>query len=473
MLRVGRSTMTHRPKTYTPVPSVPPELMERFALVQEVLAGKRSVSEAARRLGISRNRFQTILHRGMGALVESIAPQPGGRPSRPKDVALLEAEIARLKRENARLQERVDTSDRMLQVVSGLLQGRLRPARQPRTRKTAKTDEKNEAEPQAKLEVVDRMKSLGLSSRCAAIAAGVHESTVRRWRRAVRGARPAVATPSSVPGELESRAAAVVRSLKGLIGAQSLACAVQGLSRRQAARVKAATLTLMERERKAALVRVCVSVPGVVRGMDGMHLRGSDGPAHALFAADAAIPYRTTVKVAMRYDRKLVTRALACDLETNGAPLVYRLDRAKAHDTEEVSDLLAAHEVLLLHGPPKCPRFYGQLERQNREHRAWADDVATLPLSEVEPYLRDMLAALNDLWPRRTLGWKTAREAWNSRPQLGIDRKALREEVNERAARIRSQPQCRGKPADLAQRLAIEQALQARGFLRQTVGGWC
>lgn len=28
------------------------------------------------------------------------------------------------------------------------------------------------------------------------------------------------------------------------------------------------------------------------------------------------------------------------------------------------------YAVLVLHGPPHHPRFYGQLERQNREHRA-------------------------------------------------------------------------------------------------------
>jgi len=32
--------------------------------------------------------------------------------------------------------------------------------------------------------------------------------------------------------------------------------------------------------------------------------------------------------------------------------------------------------------------------------------------------------------------------------------------------------QCRGKPADLAEHLAIEQTLETRGYLRQQIGGW-
>lgn len=152
---------------------------------------------------------------------------------------------------------------------------------------------------------------------------------------------------------------------------------------------------------------------------------------------------------------------------------MYRRDRASAHDAPAVRELLAAHQVLVLHGPPRCPRFYGQHERQNREHRAWEDEIALLPLEDIEPRLRQVLEAVNKLWRRRTLNWKAAYEAWSARPRLTIDRRALREEVSERAARIARQLQHRGKPADLAERLAIEQALELRGYLRREIGGWC
>jgi len=57
--------------------------------------------------------------------------------------------------------------------------------------------------------------------------------------------------------------------------------------------------------------------------------------------------------------------------------------------------------------------------------------------------------------------------------RLVVDRTALREEVMERTVRIGRELERRGQPADLAERLAIEQALKTRGYLRQTPGGWC
>src|SRR5262249_29344830 len=235
----------------------------------------------------------------------------------------------------------------------------------------------------------------------------------------------------------------------------------------------AETLTQMESERKAALMRISITAPDIMRGLDGMQLHGANGRLHALFTADAAVPYRTQVKTGKRYDADLVMRALQSDIEHNGAPLVYRLDRASAHDVPAVRELLKAHEVLVLHGPPRCPRFYGQHERQNREHRAWAAELALLCIEDIEPRLEEMLEAVNKLWRRRTLQWKSASEVWSARAPIKIDRRELREEVSERAERLRHHMNCRGKPADLAERLAIEQALETRGYLRKQIGGWC
>lgn len=476
--------MSKRKQSYTPAPRVAPEMSERLGVILEVLAGKSSVAEGARTLGLSRNHFQTILHRGLAGLAEAIAPKAGGRPARLQEVTSLREELARLQQENARLQERVGTTDRLLQAASGLLQGRIRPVRQARSRKTpgSADDSKGEGEPERRrrrrLEGIEEMRRLGLTAVLAAAIAGVHASTVRRWRRRLRRGEPlalrcvAAEGPRASPQAVQ-RVDGIVRALNGQVGAESLRHSVAGISRRQAARLKAETLTTMERERKAALTRVRVSVPGVVRGMDAMFFHGANGVLHALFAADAAVPYRTSVKTGTRYDARLVAQALASDIESHGAPLVYRLDRARAHGAPAVRELLEAHEVLVLHGPPRCARFYGQLERQNREHRAWADALARLPIEEIEPRLAEMLTAVNEVWRRRTLAWKTASEVWAGRPYLAIDRRGLRDEVNERAARIGRELQRRGKPADLAERLAIEQVLTTRGYLRQTIGGWC
>ncbi|MGC3996460.1 MAG: hypothetical protein QM767_02575 [Anaeromyxobacter sp.] len=84
-----------------------------------------------------------------------------------------------------------------------------------------------------------------------------------------------------------------------------------------------------------------------------------------------------------------------------------------------------------------------------------------------------MLLALNGAWPRHNLGWRTSEEAWQARPELHEDRDALREEVQDRAARIRRQVEGRGATAAMAERLAIEWALTKRGYLRCERGGGC
>ncbi len=153
--------------------------------------------------------------------------------------------------------------------------------------------------------------------------------------------------------------------------------------------------------------------------------------------------------------------------------MILRLDRATAHTAPAVREVLDAHAVLLLHGPPHYPCFYGQLERQNREHRAWFEYALPMCRARLEACLQQMLQAVNSLWRRRTLGWQTAWDVWKARPKLNVDRAALREEVHERAMRIAPKLLHRGQPADLAERLAITHTLERMGYLRQQTGGWC
>ncbi len=469
--------------SYTPAPEVPPEVMPRLVAVVEVLAGLKTVSEAARSLELSRNHFQSILHRGVLALVQSITVKPGGRPASAPQLSALQRELKKLKRENARLKKRVDSTDRLLQVAGSLLHGRLRPTgRQRRARKSATQSNRHEdSDPESKrqrvLAGVEEMRGLGLSTEVAASIAGVDASTVRRWRmRRTQSAlrqRPRLRTGLLIPTAAAERAEALVRQLNGLIGAEAIRQSVTELSRRAAAHVKAQTLAAMERERRASLVRVTITQPGVLRGMDAMHGRSADGRFYALIGADGAVPYRTSLAVGGRYDTALVAQALRLDFKTHGAPLVIRMDRASAHDAPEIRALLEEHGVLLLHGPPRHPGFYGQLERQNRDHRAWFETLTHSAYSETEWHLRQMLEAVNTLWRRRSLGWRTAAELWQSRPRLLLDRRAFRQEVQERESRLARILTSRGSTADLAGRLAIEQTLTSWGYLRQKMGGWC
>lgn len=466
-----------RRNPYTKLPAVPPEIVPRLTAVLAVLSGIKTVSSAAADLGLSRNRFQSLMHRSIEALVTALAAQPAGRPAMSARERALRVQVARLTRENTTLRKRLDLNARLMEVMGGVLQGRIRASGRQRRRRSpagARRDGGEESEPDARrrraLLRAEHLRMLRLPVAAAARLAGVGASTLRRWRARGLPARRTrrLALAVGVRNAAENR----LRALHGQIGAAALGHAVAGLSRRAAAEIKAEVGSALERERKAALRRVTVTVPGVVRGLDAMHLPREGAARYALIAADGAIPYRTSVTSGPRYDTTLVVQAIERDLAAAGAPLVYRLDRARCHDAAPIRALLAAHEVLVLHGPPHHPGYYGQLERQNREHRAWVERAppGDAPLAARLPRMIDRI---NRLWPRRSLGWGTAADAWSARPPLAIDRTTLRKEVMDRAARIARTLDVRGQPADLAERLAIEQVLAQRGYLRQEIGGWC
>jgi hypothetical protein len=322
-----------------------------------------------------------------------------------------------------------------------------------------------------RLDVLTALQARGLPLALAATGIGVHVSTAVRWRKRAlqgealvhrRGRHVATLTETA-----RAEAAALVKEMHALIGADALRHSVPGLSRREAARIKTEACREMERDRRAEVEHVIVSAPGVLRGFDAMELCG-DGPrTHALIAADGCVPYRTSWTISGRYDGTAVEGLLQRDFEVNGAPLVLRMDRATQHRVPAVDALLAANKVLPLHGPPHYAPYYGQLERQNREHRAWLAGRTT------RADLDTMMAALNAMWRRSTLRWRTAAEAWAARPMLDVDRDALAEEVNERAERLRRKLDTTPGPRDLAWRLAVKQVLTDRGLLRVEKGGWC
>lgn len=455
--------------TYTPAPEVPEELAPRLTLILEVLSGAKALSDAAREADLSRNHFQSLLNRSLGSMIEALRPQEPGRKPKPEALSELEKRLKKLERENGRLKKRVEATDELIMVAGELLHGRRQPGQ--RTHRARKEGEPDDAEPEPRayiLERVERMRRLGQTLAHLAPLAGVDPSTLRRWRRMrCERSRPAV------PASLSTRAESLVRKLNGLIGAAALSHAVTGLSRRQAARIKGATLTLLERERQGALTRISVTPAGLIRGLDAMHLSSKGTKCYALICADAAIPYRTTVGLGTHYDAALVSCTIERDIETHGAPLILRADRARAHDSPLVKRILEEHEVLMLHGPPRYPRFYGQLERQNREHRAWLAALVH-PLGQpMQALLEQMIYCLNTLWPRRSLGWKTAAEAWKDRVGIKVDRHAFKKEVQDRARHLERHIDLRAKPADLIERLAIEQTLSNMGYLHQQNGGWC
>jgi len=472
--------MERRKKTYVPTPRVPLATRDRYQAVLMVLSGGITVSEAARKLGLSRNHFQTLMHRGLVGLIEGLSRGKPGRPAKSAETTLQNRQREHLLKENRNLRGRVETIERLLGVASGLLKGQVKPMAKRRQRRTmsASPETADDEELGERLRQADAMREQGLPDRLIAAATGASQATLRRWRqrrlsrlalRRRRGPRPA----AMYSREAQTNVRDLVRQTHGLCGAVSLSRSVPGISRRHAAILKGETLRAMEAERRAAAERIHVTQAGVLRGFDQLHLTTTQGPWFALVSADGHAPYRTSLTLTPRYDGAAVEAAIRKDFETNGPPLVWRADRARSHETPGVRALLKHYGVLLLHGPPRLPRFYGQLERQNREHRAWLHSSTTQNPSALAAACGEMISVLNTLWRRPTLAWKTAAEVWNERTPIDVDRNEFNRDVTNCAEHLRRRLDSRAGDAGLPERLAIEQTLTQRGLLCRIPGGWC
>jgi hypothetical protein len=467
-------------RSYTPQPAIDPEVAPRAQAVLKVLSKQWTMTEAAENVGMSRNRFQTIFNRSLAAMLEELGQKPAGRPARAEKEKALEAEVTKLRRENAKLSDRVGTIDRLLGVASDMLKGRITKSGRQTGATSSSTSTSSSTETSGEPEDPDpdgegrerlgaghELRRLGLGPVLAAAVIGAGASTVRRWAAAARAGETLCrrrGRARAVPLDVARVALAeeTVRALGGMIGADALRVST-GLSRREAGAVKAKVLTAIERERQEAAARVEVTVPGIVRGFDQVYAWTTEGWRFVLMSADACVPYRTGALVAEHYDEESVLAAIAADIAEHGPPLVWRMDRASCHRTERVTAYLESRGVLVLHGPPRHPQYYGQLERQNREHRAWLRALGDVAPRALLPACARMCAVLNARWPRRALGWMTPAEVWAHRRPIDPDLRAhFQQEVYARAQRVRAE---RGDN-DLAMRLAIEQALKQRGFLR-------
>lgn len=448
-----------RPPSYTPAPELPidPSLRRRFDAIMSVLAGTQTVTAAAASVDMSRNHFQTILHRVIEAIIDTITPKPAGRPAKPAREAELEAKNQQLTKELEALQAHSAAIQRMMGALTSIASGR---PPSPRSRKRSSKTKSEDPEPATTIrQAVIAMREAQVPRKLAAVVLGVSLATVDRRRHAT----PRPATRARRPGPNEAvcrRVREIVRATRGLVGARSLGRRC-GLPRRAAAAIKECELRAMERERKATCCRVLVGAPGIIRGFDAMHVACREAKAYWLIAADAAVPYRTSIATVPVYDAAHVIAALIADFDRHGPPLVLRIDRIACQRTPEVHAMLARYQVLPLHGPPRHPYYYGQLERQNREHRAWFGVSPCATLDDLGVAGEAMRTALNALWARSTLNWCTAEEAWLRRPAVDIDRAELRHDVERRARGLVAA----GFEHLSAQRTAIETALIERGLL--------
>src|SRR5687767_8669779 len=169
-----------RKSDYVPEPEVPEEIRARYATILEVISGAITVAEGARRLGLSRNRFQTLLHRAQAGMIGELAPKPSGRPKeKSNDERAMLDENERLRKENERLQGRIETFERLLGVAGDLLRGRQpkRRGRNSRSKTSTSTSttstSSDEEERRKRLADIREARALGLPAELAAALAGV------------------------------------------------------------------------------------------------------------------------------------------------------------------------------------------------------------------------------------------------------------------------------------------------------------
>lgn len=474
---MARARGPKEPSTYENRPEIPAELKQRFDLIRAVIGERATISEAAKELDIARVNMQTLVHRAEAAILTALQPRSTGPTPKPEGERKLKARVDQLEKENVKLNRQLQAADDMMMAAGEIIRSlrglppessRISSSRSKRSpQKPPSNDDDSEPEPTATIfrRALDRLTTSPRDTSRAARALGVGMKTLRRWlARLVEGV-PLIkrrgGTRQPGPPASEQRVRDVVLDLHGLAGAASLARSVEGVSRRRAAELKHEVVTEMERARKSACGRVAISEPGVIRAFDAMHLT----PGFALNAADACVPYRTSCVHTNAYDADHVAGVLEADFRLHGAPLVLRDDCARCHTAPAVMSVLEGYGVALLQSPPYYPQYNGQHERQNREHRSWlawcertSDDMQT--------DLDRMKSALNERWLRPTLNWKSAAQLWQTRRSFDDERGSFLDEINERAARLRGH----GVDPRLAMRLAIEQALMQRGYLRVTPG---
>ena len=234
--------------TYEPAPVVPKEMLERFQTIQDVMSGQLAVTEGAKRLGMSRNHFQTLLHRAEKAVLESVTPKAAGRPARPVREVELQAELSRIQKENEQLRMRSEAVERLLNLAGDWARGKIgargQRARTAKTRTSSNDPEEpdggvaREVWEEACLQV-----SQGASWRDTASLIGKSVATLRRWGGRAKSIAPLKQRPGpgsrSLPtAEQCELAEDLVRTLDGQLGAAALSKSVPGLSRRDAAKLK-------------------------------------------------------------------------------------------------------------------------------------------------------------------------------------------------------------------------------------------
>lgn len=96
---------------------------ERQEMVLDVLGGRRTATEAANALGISRKSYHQWQQRALAGMRQALEEQPAGRPARQSDPEkdALAKEVLALRKEKTVLESRVKIQSCMRQVIDEML----------------------------------------------------------------------------------------------------------------------------------------------------------------------------------------------------------------------------------------------------------------------------------------------------------------------------------------------------------------
>jgi hypothetical protein len=110
------AALAKRPRNTVPIaPQASKEAKRLAAVILEVLAGLRTLPQAAEVLQLSLPRYYQLEARGLRGLLEACEPKPKGRQPNPaRELAAMQRENERLRRELARQQSLVRLSQRSI-----------------------------------------------------------------------------------------------------------------------------------------------------------------------------------------------------------------------------------------------------------------------------------------------------------------------------------------------------------------------
>jgi hypothetical protein len=97
------------------------EAKERFQVAVELLTGACRVQQACARLGIGRTRLEQVRHDALSGALAALERQRPGR--KPRRLSELEAEVARLRQQNAQLQAALEVATIRAEVAATLPRG--------------------------------------------------------------------------------------------------------------------------------------------------------------------------------------------------------------------------------------------------------------------------------------------------------------------------------------------------------------